>query len=216
MELAVEKFIYRFVRKLENLRYRMANQNTNFTLISQNCIGGIIYSQLGLIFQSPTINMFIEDENFIKLVNNFKHYMSVDPKPITNHYVDPINPNIVYPKIGIDDIEVCCLHYKDCDDAIEKWNRRCARVNYEKIYVIGNAWKLHFSRDLIHQLCNNPYKTVVFTLEDYGYPNCIKLPELSEGGGALMKEELFVQILCPGCPILICYIMKLFLILLHG
>lgn len=46
------------------------------------------------------------------------------------------------------------------------------------IFVIGNAWNMRFQRDLIDRLCSNLYKTVVFALEDYGYENCLKLPEL--------------------------------------
>lgn len=175
------KIVYRIFRNLKNFDYRRKNHNHDFTIICQNCLAGIIYSQLGMKFLSPTINMFIEDENFIKLVYNFKHYMSVEPEAITDRYVDPIDPNVVYPKIKIDDIEVCCLHYRDCDEAIEAWNRRRVRVNFKNVFVIGNAWNMHFRRDLIDRLCSNPYKTVVFTLEDYSYENCLKLPEIAGG-----------------------------------
>ena len=82
-----------------------------------------MYSTLGLEFLSPTINMFIEDENFVKLVENLEYYMSVPATAKQDRYVDPIDNSIVYPKIQIDDIELCCLHYKDCNDAIAAWER---------------------------------------------------------------------------------------------
>ena len=188
------KASYRIIRNLKNADYRRKNHNHDFTIISQNCLGGIIYSQLGIRFLSPTINMFIEDENFIKLVYDFRHYMTVKPEAVTDRYVDPIDSNVVYPKIRVDDIELCCLHYSDCNEAIEAWNRRRVRVNFENVFVIGNSWNMHFRKDLIDKLCNNPYRTVVFGLEDYGYENFLKLPDLAEGGGMLIKEGLYVLI----------------------
>lgn len=50
--------------------------------------------------------------------------MSISAVPKSEKYVDPIDPNIVYPKIAVDDIEICCLHYHSCSDAIEAWERR--------------------------------------------------------------------------------------------
>lgn len=99
-------------------------RNKDITLLSQNCIGGVLYSEYGLRFQSPTINMFIENENFVKLVENFEYYMSITAEPITDCYIDPIDEKVKYPKIKVDDISICCLHYKDCEEAIEAWERR--------------------------------------------------------------------------------------------
>ena len=165
----------RMRRRLRNKYYRLKNKNTDFTLIAQNCVGGVIYSQLGLEFSSPTINMFIEDENFLKLVNNLEHYMSVEPHPINDAYQDPVDPSVVYPKIGIDDIELCCLHYKNCADAIAAWNRRRRRVNLKNVFVIGNSWNMHENYELVEKLSRCRYKTVIFTVKETPIQNCIKL-----------------------------------------
>ena len=42
--------------------------NTNFTIISQNCIGSIMYHDLGQKFLSPTINMLFEPSDFVKFL----------------------------------------------------------------------------------------------------------------------------------------------------
>ena len=162
-------------RKLRNQHYRSRIKNKDFTLIAQNCVGGVIYSQLGMEFSSPTINMFIEDENFLKLVQNLEYYMSVEPHPVNDAFQDPVEPSVVYPKIGIDDIELCCLHYKNCADAIAAWNRRRKRVNLNNVFVIGNSWNMHENYDLVRQLSACKYKTVIFTMQDTDIPNCIKL-----------------------------------------
>lgn len=70
-------------RKLKTISWRRRNKNVNPTIISQNCIGGVIYSDLGLKFSSPTINMFIEDNDFVKLAENPRQYFYTQrPKPI--------------------------------------------------------------------------------------------------------------------------------------
>ena len=164
------------IRKLIVKKFQIQNKNKDFTLIAQNCIGGVIYSDLNMEFRSPTINMFIEDENFVKLCENVAHYMRVEPEPITDRFVDPVDESIVYPKIKVDDIELCCLHYKDCEDAIRAWNRRRARVNLNNVYVIANTWNLHDRVDLIERLTRLEYKTIIFSEKKYDYPQCLQLP----------------------------------------
>lgn len=173
----IKKEILNFFRKRIQKKFQKKNKNTDFTLISQNCIGGVIYSDLGLEFKSPTINMFIEDENFVKLVENLEYYMSIKPIAKYEKYVDPIDPNIVYPVISVDDVELCCLHYKSCADAIDAWERRRKRVNLNNVYVIANSWNLHENEELIKRLSNTKYKTVIFTYKSYKNDKCIDLDE---------------------------------------
>lgn len=170
-----EKCVMKIARRIINQKYRLKNKNKEFTLIAQNCVGGVIYNALGLPFMSPTINMFIEDENFVKLIENLEYYMSLPAEPLTDCYVDPINPNIKYPKIKIGDIEVCALHYKNCSEAIQKWEMRRRRVNFDNVYVIGNSWNCHECPELIHRIVQCKYPSVVFTYGDFNEENCIKL-----------------------------------------
>ncbi len=176
MEIATKQKQKKRQRILEEFRKR--NNNTDFTLIAQNCIGGVIYSDLGLTFRSPLINMFVEDENFIKLAENPMLYFNLNPEPITNCYIDPADSNIKYPKISVGDIEICCLHYNNCSEAIDSWNRRVARVNYDNIYIIGNSWNLHNNMELIKRLCQVQYPTALFTIGvDNINEKCIPLNE---------------------------------------
>ena len=169
----IQKLQYRITRDKKNAEYRRRLTNKDFTIISQNCLGGVIYSQLGMEFFSPTINMFIEDESFIKLAYNPKKYFSIDPVAITDKYVEPLDPSVSYPKIGIDDIEICCLHYKDCVDAIDAWNRRRKRVNLDNVFVIGNSWNMHSDQQLVEKIADAPYKTIVFSTIDIPRDNVI-------------------------------------------
>lgn len=154
-------------------------KNQKITIISQNCIGGVIYHSCGLEFFSPTINLFIEDENFVKFVENLEYYLSLQPVALTECYVDPIDSTIKYPKIKIGDIEICCLHSKSCADAIKDWERRRKKVYLDNVFVIGNSWNMHGNRELVERLCNNDiYPTVCFATREFqGITNCVVLQE---------------------------------------
>ena len=173
----IKKKILELLRSHVVLSFRKRNHNTDFTLISQNCVGGVIYSDLGLEFRSPTINMFIEDENFVKLCENLEYYMRLEAEPFCEQFVDPIDKNIVYPKIRVGDIELCCLHYKSCKEAIDAWERRRKRVNLSNVYVIANSWNLHENEELIKRISNLKYKTVIFTYHSFKNDKCIDLNE---------------------------------------
>lgn len=157
--------------------YRRRLTAKDFTIISQNCVGGTIYSALGLPFLSPTINVFIEGENFVKLVENLDYYLLLTPTALTDNYIDPIDKSMHYPKILVGDIEICCLHYKNCADDISAWERRRQRVNLNNVFVIANSWNLFDDKQLIERLCNTKYKTLIFVTEDCNIDNekCLTL-----------------------------------------
>ena len=59
------------IKRLDNieaseLQFRLDNKNDDFTLIARDCIGGILYHQLGLKFLTPTINLFLTPKSVLK------------------------------------------------------------------------------------------------------------------------------------------------------
>lgn len=99
----------------------------DFTIISQNCIGGVIYHDLGLKFNSPTINTYIKAPDFIKFISNLEYYLSLDLIVFWDEK---------YPIGRLDDIYIHFMHYNSCTEAIDSWNRRKQRVNLKKILVL--------------------------------------------------------------------------------
>lgn len=103
-------------------------KNKSFTIISSNCNGGFLYHDLGIKFNSPTINLFIYPRDFIKFVNNLRYYLSQNLI-----FVEKINK---YPIAKLDDIEIHFVHYKSEDEARKKWYERVKRVNYSNIFIL--------------------------------------------------------------------------------
>lgn len=113
-------------------------KSTNFSIISNNCWGGVCYEHYGLLKQSPTIGMYFYPEDYIKLISNIQHYLSCDMLVVTSDksnqqkLLKRDNANKYF--VGkIDDIEAVLVHYKDPIIAVEKWKRRCQRVNLDNL-----------------------------------------------------------------------------------
>jgi len=114
--------------------------NTDFSIICNNCWGGYIYRFFGLPYNSPTIGLYIYPKDFIKFLGELEEYLKKEIifiKPEDSRYYSELKRkeqlNVPIGKLG--DIEIIFLHYKSEDEAREKWTRRTERVNYNNIIV---------------------------------------------------------------------------------
>lgn len=112
-------------------------KNKDITIISNNCWGGIFYRNNNLEYLSPTLGLFFMAEEYIKFIYNIRYYIEQDITFINieqskyKDYLQKLNYNSPIGKI--DDLEIMFLHYKNEDEAKEKWNRRKERINWNKI-----------------------------------------------------------------------------------
>lgn len=119
-------------KRIEHRIYKDINRlrlkNKDFTIISSNCVGTMMYHDLSLRFNSPTINLFFEAKDFIKFVKNLKHYCSIEAKEIESPFNFPVGK--------LDDITVYFMHYSSFDEAKRKWEKRVKRINYDNLFII--------------------------------------------------------------------------------
>lgn len=122
------KFLARIYERLSNAWYRVRLKNDNFTIITNTCIAGVMYHKLGKQFLSPTINLWMEDEEFFKFVQNIEFYLAQPLVFIPRQFGSPTA------KIG--DVTLYFNHYKTEEEAAEKWNERKRRINMDNLYII--------------------------------------------------------------------------------
>jgi len=128
--------------QIKNYRKRLACeiaksrlQRENFTIISNNCWGGEIYRNFDIPYQSPFVGLLIFSPCYIKLLKDFKGYLSTSPAFISSSQYEIANENREkgiwkqYP-IGLlgGEIEIHFMHYADEAEAREKWHRRTQRI----------------------------------------------------------------------------------------
>lgn len=142
------------------------------TIISNNCIAGNMLHDLGLRFNTPTINLQILPREYPKFCQNFRHYMEtevVEYKELSDlHKYDLINmfghvPKNEFPYGLCDDIIICFQHYPTFKEAKDAWDRRKARIDYDHIgYMFYIAWE--YDKQKAIQFANLGLKnTVIFT-----------------------------------------------------
>ncbi|MCI8273208.1 MAG: DUF1919 domain-containing protein [Clostridia bacterium] len=121
------------IGKINNKRIK----NKDITIISNNCWGGIFYRNNNLEYLSPTLGLFFMAEDYIKFIYNLKEYIHSELSFISledskhKEYLKKLNYKSPIGKIN--DIEIMFLHYENEQEALEKWERRKKRINWNKI-----------------------------------------------------------------------------------
>lgn len=139
----MEKLIDKFRRKLNeffagkiNRKNRERLHSEPFTLLTNNCIGGVIYHDLGLRFDSPTINLYLKDGDFIEYVINLEFYKKAELIEDTTQHGEFKFPVGILKGDSIHrDIHIYFQHYKTFEEASKKWIERSLRIQ-NKILVI--------------------------------------------------------------------------------
>lgn len=131
------------------------------SILCNNCLGGIVYHTLALECKSPCKNLAIPDQSFLKLINNVPYYMELEPE-FLRWQVDPHSLER-FPVIKLDDIEIWCNHDTSLEEAVEKWNRRKKKINYE---------------NMIFMMYTEDEKTVQNFVEDSDDHRIVFVPEL--------------------------------------
>lgn len=119
----------KYNRYVKRIKERSADLE-EFTLLTSDCMAGLIYHTMGRKFLSPTINMSIKDPDFLKFLTNMKYYFDSEIRFIESDS---------YPKglIGEGDreIRINFEHYKTNDEAMNKWNDRKNRMT-DNVFVV--------------------------------------------------------------------------------
>ena len=125
------------------------------TIVSDLCFGGIAYNFLGLPFTSPFINMYLSEEDTIKLAKNLKYYLNKPLKLV--RYQNSTTGN-KYPICSIGDVELGMNHYSSYEEAEAFWKRRVKRINYSNLIFV-----MHFEKpsEYYEEFLKLPVKKIV-------------------------------------------------------
>lgn len=150
---------------------RVRLKNRDFSLITNNCLGGVILHDMHLQFRSPTINLYFENEQFIIFCEHLKYYCSI---PIT----EVVNAGREFPVgklIGqYGEVYLYFMHYSSFDEARSKWEERVKRINFSNLFIIMES-KPECPSSLLYRFDKLPYNKVVLTcgpssLINYSFP----------------------------------------------
>lgn len=103
--------------------------NPDFSIIASNCVGTIIYHDLGVPFLSPTINLSIEMNEFIRFAKNLRQYLEEE--------IVQLKDENSYPIGMLGDIRINFMHYNTFEEGVQKWQERKKRINWDNLFLIG-------------------------------------------------------------------------------
>jgi len=145
------EYIWRKKHKKVNREYVNKYRGSNLTIVSCNCIGGVLYHELGLQFLSPTINLYMNCEDFIKFCEKMDYYLSLEMVEYTGEIARD------YPLGSLDDLLIYFVHYNSFEEAKLKWDIRKTRMNKDNIFIIASD-RDGFTMELLERFMKLPYE----------------------------------------------------------
>lgn len=152
----IQRSEWRLYKELKRIRLK----NRKPTIIASNCIGTFMYYDMKLPFQSPTINLSFEMNDYVRFLENLKWYLK---QPIVPYADDRFD----YPCGMVGDVEIRFNHYKTIEEAITKWEERKLRINWNNLFIVGIDGD-NCTYESLKRFDELPYKNkVIFTHKNY-------------------------------------------------
>lgn len=162
---------------------RFGLKNRNYSIISNNCYGGIISRNFGLPYNSPTCGLFFYSKEYLKFLTDLKAHINAELIEVRvedsayRYLLEPkYGKNIVLGKVL--DAEIVFLHYSSFDEAKKKWDRRKERVNWNDLIIKFNDQNL-FSLENYYEFESMPYKNKIFFTANKELKHCKDVVYLS-------------------------------------
>lgn len=141
------------------------------SIIANNCWGGTAYHALGMRFFSPFVNMFFQDDDYLRLLGNLQYYLKLPLRFKRMDYTPVLERD--YPVCQLDDVELHFNHYASMEEAERKWNDRLGRLNWDNLFVMMftedyQAAECFDSLPYDKKICFAPFRSPmqsVFTLQ---------------------------------------------------
>ena len=191
--MKVKQSIKRFLSENNPLairrRAKMRNELTNKTptFLCPNCIGGLLFHDLGLQFRSPTVNLMMYQTDFLKFVLNMKDYLGQELQFFEH-------PEYKFPCAHLRDITIHFTHYQSEEEAAHAWYDRSKRIVINNMFVFLEERDGLTKEDIVQLGAIHARGVVVFTA--YAYPDipyALQIPKYEcdgEVGNILRKSYL--------------------------
>ena len=163
--------IIQYLRRIVRLFYRKRLRNTSFSLITNNCIGGVISHDMHLQFRSPTINLFFTNQDFVVFLEHLNHYLSLDLVQAQSDKSYPVGK--LTGEYG--DVYLFFMHYTSFEEAKKKWQERIQRIDFDRLFIIMEAQECEY--ELLQRFDSLPFQNkVVITGSSYsGIQSCFSM-----------------------------------------
>jgi uncharacterized protein (DUF1919 family) len=193
--MATKEFIKSVIYNNPAAAYRRSKmrrrlKNTDFSFLVPNCLGGILLHDLGLRFQTPTINLMMTQTDYLEFTIHLCDYLAGEFQFIDG--IDKNYPSALLHAQGVKPITIHFTHYSTAAQAEEKWRERANRINYDNLFFFIEERDGITRRDF-ERLAELPARGIVaFTCNEYkDLPYTVYLPKYHAHGevGNILKQR---------------------------
>jgi len=78
---------------------------------------------------SPTVNLFIKADDFIRFVSNIEEYLKYE-------LIEAFDERMTFPVGKLKDVKIYFVHYKTFEEAKKKWQERRMRIRWDNLFLI--------------------------------------------------------------------------------
>lgn len=151
--------LHKMVRRFRFRNKKKDFRNEHFSVFSSNCVGGLMLHDLGVAFNSPFVNLYVDAKDYIKYLKNPQQYNQMEFKEIPS--------DLPYPVGMLGDLTFHFVHYQSFEQAVSAFKRRVSRITYDHLFVIFSERDGCTYADL-QEFDRLPYPNkVVFTHKPY-------------------------------------------------
>ena len=119
---------------------RIGLENRDFSILANNCWGGIVSRDRRLPYNSPTCGTYFFSKDYLRFLSDPRRYLGMELEEVP--FAESVHAAEVFEKEGrepvigrMGDVEVVLLHYPVFAEAKAKWDRRKARIRWDNLLV---------------------------------------------------------------------------------
>ncbi len=183
--------------------------DSKISIFACNCWGGQVYKRLGLKVRSPFYNMYELVPGYVQFLKNAKEILLNEKLQFCEMQYNT-DLSLYYPVYTLAGMKLHMNNYPDPEEAERKWYERCARINWDNIFVMMYS----DSEKYVEEFSRLPYqKKVCFTTKnmDIPYTYCLPIDKVCPNkkfgqiviGSATGQYKLYdpVELLLSGKPV---------------
>ena len=114
--------------------------NTDFSILANNCWGGIVSRDRHLPYNSPTCGTYFFSKDYLRFLSAVHGYLAAEMEQVPareSKYAEELTAlhgeDVVIGRLR--DIEIVMLHYPTFAEAKAKWERRAKRIRWDNLLV---------------------------------------------------------------------------------
>lgn len=171
------------IKRRSEMRRALTNSAPSF--LCPNCIGGLLFHDLGLQFRSLTVNLMMYQTDFVKFVLNLDDYL--EQKLIFFKH-----PEYSFPCAHLGDIAIHFTHYRSEEEATHAWRERSKRIDRDNLFVFLEERDGLTKEDILRLGSIHACGLVVFTANAYpDIPYALQIQKYERDGevGNILRKS---------------------------